>query len=162
VLWVLVGALVTLLGAWLVVLARHGYHRWRYGLPIAHDELLMRYGRRMASLLDRDALTRLLAVEVPEALAASRSLVLLVENHDLVAIDGSSRSDAQTPGLRLPVLHAAQGHLRRPPEALPHARRQPRRGRLPPETGRAIGGPRPGLQGGRGSKGALLEGLGWR
>jgi signal transduction histidine kinase len=107
VLWVLVGALVTLLGAWLVVLARHGYHRWRYGLPIAHDELLMRYGRRMASLLDRDALTRLLAVEVPEALAASRSLVLLVENHDLVAIDGSSRSDAQTPGLRLPVLHAA-------------------------------------------------------
>ena len=106
-LWVLVGALVTLLGAWLVVLARHGYHRWRYGLPIAHDELLMRYGRRMASLLDRDALTRLLAVEVPEALAASRSLVLLVENHDLVAIDGSSRSDAQTPGLRLPVLHAA-------------------------------------------------------
>jgi signal transduction histidine kinase len=107
VLWVLVGALVTLLGAWLVVLARHGYHRWRYGLPIAHDELLMRYGRRMASLLDRDALTRLLAVEVPEALAASRSLVLLVENHDLVAIDGASRSDAQTPGLRLPVLHAA-------------------------------------------------------
>ena len=102
-LWVLVGALAALLGAGLVLLARRGYRRWRYGLPIAHEDLLMRYGRRMAGLLDRVALARLLAVEVPEALAASRALVLLAENHDLVAVDGSS----QVPGLRLPVLHAA-------------------------------------------------------
>jgi signal transduction histidine kinase len=107
VLWVLVGALAALLGAWLVVLARHGYHRWRYGLPIAHEELLMRYGRRMAALLDREALARLLAVEVPEALAASRALVLFAENHDLVAVDGSRQADGQALGLRLPVLHAA-------------------------------------------------------
>lgn len=107
VLWVLVGALAALSGAGLVVLARHGYRRWRYGLPIAHEELLMRYGRRMAGLLDRDALARLLGVEVPEALAASRALVLLAENHDLVAVDGSSQVDAQVLGFRLPVLHAA-------------------------------------------------------
>jgi signal transduction histidine kinase len=95
--------MATLSGVGLVVLARYGYRRWRYGLPIAHDELLMQYGRRMAGLLDREALARLLAVEVPEALTASRAAVLLAENHDLVAIDGSS----QAPGLRLPVLHAA-------------------------------------------------------
>jgi signal transduction histidine kinase len=95
--------MATLSGVGLVVLARYGYRRWRYGLPIAHDELLMQYGRRMAGLLDREALARLLAVEVPEALTASRAAVLLAENHDLVAIDGSS----QAPGLRLPVLHHA-------------------------------------------------------
>ncbi|HSR29718.1 MAG TPA: GAF domain-containing sensor histidine kinase [Anaerolineae bacterium] len=106
VLWVLFGVLGTLLGVWLVVLARRWYHRQRYGLPIAHEELLVRYSRRMAALLDREALARLLAVEIPEALDASRAMALLADGHELVAMDASSQADAQQPSFRLPVLHA--------------------------------------------------------
>ena len=99
VLWVLVGVVGTLLAVWLVYLARRWYHRWRYGLPIAHEELLVRYGHRMAGLLDREALARLLAEEVSAALDASRASILLADGHDLVAADEAD--------LRLPVLHAA-------------------------------------------------------
>ena len=107
ILWILLGALGALLGVWLVVLARRWYHRRRYGLPIAHEELLVRYGRRMAALLDREALARLLMEEVSGSLDASRAMVLLAEGHDLVAMGGSSQADNREPGLRLPVLHAA-------------------------------------------------------
>jgi signal transduction histidine kinase len=107
ILWILLGALGALLSAWLVVLARRWYHRRRYGLPIAHEELLVRYGRRMAALLDREALARLLAEEVSGSLDASRAMVLLAEGHDLVAMEGTSQADDRGPGLRLPVLHAA-------------------------------------------------------
>jgi signal transduction histidine kinase len=89
----------TLVVVWLVYLARRWYRRWRYGQPIAHEELLVQYGRRMAALLDRGALARLLADDVPGALGAARAAVLLAERHDLVAMDGT--------GLHLPVLHAA-------------------------------------------------------
>ena len=99
VLWVLLGIVGTLVFVWLVHLARQWYHRWRYGQPIAHEELLLQYGRRMAALLDRRALARLLAEDVSVALNASRATILLAEGHDLVATDGT--------GLRLPVLHAA-------------------------------------------------------
>ena len=97
--WLLLGALAALLGVWLVLLARRWYHRRRYGLPIAHEELLVQYGHRMAGLLDREALARLLAEEVSGALDASRASVLLADGHDLVA---TGEAD-----LRLPVLHAA-------------------------------------------------------
>ena len=99
VLWFLAGAFCALLGAWLVLQARRWYHRRRYGLPIAHEELLVQYGHRMAGLLDREALARLLAEEVSGALDASRASVLLADGHDLVA---TGETD-----LRLPVLHAA-------------------------------------------------------
>jgi signal transduction histidine kinase/DNA-binding NarL/FixJ family response regulator len=105
--WILLGALGALLAAWIVVLARRWYHRWRYGLPIAHQDLLVQYGRRMAALMDREALARLLAVEVPGALDVSRAMVLLVEGHDLVAMEDSSQTGAPGASLRLPVLHAA-------------------------------------------------------
>ena len=107
ILWILLGALGALLGAWLVVLARRWYHRQRYGLPIAHEELLVRYGRRMAALMDREALARLLVEAVSGSLDASRAMVLLAEGHDLVAVEGASQADERGPGLHLPVLHAA-------------------------------------------------------
>ena len=107
ILWILLGALGALLGVWLAVLARRWYHRRHYGLPIAHEELLVRYGRRMAALLDREVLASLLVEEVSGSLDASRAMVLLAEGRDLVGPEGSSRADDQGPGLCLPVLHAA-------------------------------------------------------
>ncbi len=106
-LWILFGVLITLLGTWLILLARRWYHRWRYGLPIAHEELLVRYGRRMAALLDREALARLLSEQVSGSLEVSRSTVLLAEDHELMEVGSSSQPTDQGSNLRLPVLHAA-------------------------------------------------------
>lgn len=97
--WFLVGVLGALLGVWLYHLARRRYHRWRYGTPIGHEELLVKYGRHMAGLLNREAIGQLLAVDVPGALNVSQAMVLLPEGHDLVARDEA--------GLRLPIHHAA-------------------------------------------------------
>jgi len=105
--WILFGVLSTLLGTWLIFLARRWYHRWRYGLPVAHEELLVRYGRRMAALLDREALARLLTEEVSGSLEVSRSVMLLAEDHELVEVGSSFQPDDQGKSLRLPVLHAA-------------------------------------------------------
>ena len=105
--WILLGALGALVGVWLVVLVRRRWYQRRYGLPIAHEELLARYGRRMAALLDREAVARLLAEEASGALDASRAMVLLVEGHDLVAPEDTAQANEQEPGLRLPLLHAA-------------------------------------------------------
>ena len=99
VLWLLVGVSGALLAVWLAHLARRSYHRWRYGTPIAHEELLVQYGRRMAALLDGEALGGLLAEDVSAALDVSGATVLLGDGRDLVAMDESA--------LRLPVLHAA-------------------------------------------------------
>lgn len=99
VVWLLVGVLAALLGAWLVSEVRRWRQRKRYGLPIAHEELLVQYGHLMAGLLDREVLARLLAKEVSGALDASRARVLLADGHDLVA---TGQAD-----LRLPVLHTA-------------------------------------------------------
>jgi signal transduction histidine kinase len=106
-LWVLSGIIGTLIAVWLIILARRWYHRWRYGLPIAYEELLVQYGRRMAALLDRKALGRLLAEDVSASLDVSRATVLLAEGHDLVAMDETAPSGAQEQDLRMPVLHAA-------------------------------------------------------
>jgi signal transduction histidine kinase len=105
--WVLAGVASTLLAVWLITLARRWYHRRRYGLPIAHEELLVQYGRRMAALLDREALGRLLTEDVAGALDASRVEVLLADNHDLAAMGEAVPAGATEQGLRLPVLHAA-------------------------------------------------------
>ena len=108
-LWFLAGLLSALLALGLGHLARRWYRRRRYGLPIAHEELLVRYGRRMAGLLDRKAVARLLAAAVPEALHVSRAAVLLSRGHNLVATgdaDPSSWSPSG-PGLQLPIHHAA-------------------------------------------------------
>jgi signal transduction histidine kinase len=97
--WFLVGALSALLGVWFFHLARRRYHRWRYGMPIAHEELLVKYGRHMAGLLNREAIGQLLAVDVPGALNVSKAVVLLSQGHDLVAVGDAS--------LRVPIHHAA-------------------------------------------------------
>jgi signal transduction histidine kinase len=99
VLWILVGALSTLLAMGVFFSARRWYHQRRYGTPIAHEELLVAYGRQMAGLLDREAIGRLLAVDVPGALDVSRAVMLLSEGHHLVATGDVT--------LRLPVHHAA-------------------------------------------------------
>ena len=99
VLWVLIGVLGTLVGVQIFHLARRWYHQWRYGTPIAHEELLVAYGRQMAGLLDREAIGRLLAVDVPGALDVSRAVVLLSEGRNLVATGDVT--------LSLPVHHAA-------------------------------------------------------
>jgi signal transduction histidine kinase len=78
---------------------RRWYHQWRYGTPIAHEELLVAYGRQMAGLLDREAIGRLLAVDVLGALDVSRAVVLLSEGRNLVATGDVT--------LSLPVHHAA-------------------------------------------------------
>lgn len=114
--WIFAGALGALLAMGLGYLARRWLRRRRYGQPIAHEELLVTYGRRMAGLLDREAIGQLLAVEVPVALDVSRATVLLSEGHDLVATDGAR------PGfdrLRLPVHHSAVRRAASGGEALP-------------------------------------------
>jgi signal transduction histidine kinase len=76
--------------------------RWRsrrYGAPVDHNALLMEYGRKMTSALDRQALRQLLTAELPCALQAKRAALLLPEGHQLVAIEPEE--------LRLPVSHAA-------------------------------------------------------
>jgi len=96
-----------LLGAWLVVLARRWYQHTRYGPPIPHEELLVRYGRHMATLLDREVLARLLAEEVSASLGVSRAVVLLAEGHNLVIPESSVQIAYQGATLTLPILHAA-------------------------------------------------------
>ena len=97
--WLLTGVLGTLLGIGLFNLAWRWYRQWRYGTPIAHEDLLVTYGRQMAGLLDREAIGRLLSDEVPGVLDVSRAAVLLSEGHELAATGGGA--------LRLPVLHTA-------------------------------------------------------
>lgn len=99
VLWVLVGILGTLLGLGVVYLTRRWYRRWRYGTPIAHEELLVAYGRQMAGQLNRDEMGRLLAEDVPRELDVSKAAVLLSKGRSLVATDDAT--------LRLPVHNAA-------------------------------------------------------
>jgi signal transduction histidine kinase len=99
VLWVLAGVLGTLLGLRGFYLARRWYHHWRYGAPIAHEELLVAYGRQMAGQLNRDEMGRLLAEDLPRELDVSKAAVLLSEGHSLVATDDAT--------LRLPVHNAA-------------------------------------------------------
>ncbi|MDH4136108.1 MAG: GAF domain-containing sensor histidine kinase [Anaerolineae bacterium] len=108
VLWVLAGILGTLAGLGGFYLTRRWYRHWRYGAPIAHEELLVAYGRQMAGQLNRDEMRRLLAEDVPRDLDVSRAVVLLSEGRSLVATDpstGLGTGSGHT--LRLPVHNAA-------------------------------------------------------
>ena len=57
----------------------------RHGVVLSTEELLVAYGRQMAGLLDREAIRRLLAEDVPRTLEVSRAAVLLPEGHDLAS-----------------------------------------------------------------------------
>jgi signal transduction histidine kinase len=97
--WFLAGILGAVLGLGILQLVRRWVHQRRYGLPIAHEELLVAYGRQMAGILDREAIGQLLSVDVPRSLDIPRAEVLLQEGHNLAATgDGD---------LRLAVHHAA-------------------------------------------------------
>jgi signal transduction histidine kinase len=86
------------------VLVYKAVRRWwrlrRYGTPIDHNALLIEYGRRMSSALDRRALARLLTMEMPPALEVERATLLLPEDYKLVAV-------AVNDDFCLPVNHAA-------------------------------------------------------
>jgi signal transduction histidine kinase len=85
-------ALVLLLARWL----RRWWQRRQYGPEIDRGLLLVEYGRRMTAMSDRAGIVRLLTDDLPAVLGARRALLLLPEDHSLVAGD-----------LRLPVSHAA-------------------------------------------------------
>ncbi len=107
ILWMLLGAVGALLSGWLVILVRRWYHRRRFGLPIPHEELFVRFGRRMTTVLDRAALACLLADEVSSSLGATRAAVLLTEGHRLVAPQSSFQQASRGADFTLPILHAA-------------------------------------------------------
>ncbi len=95
----LAGVLGTLLGMGILRQAQRWYRQRRYGLPIAHEELLIAYGHQMAGLLDREAVGRMLAVDVPGSLNVLQAVVLLPQGHTLVATNDGE--------LQLPIHHAA-------------------------------------------------------
>ncbi len=77
-----------------------GWWRTRqYGAPVDHSSMLVEYGRKMTSVMNRQALGELLAVELPGALQIERAALLLPEGYQLVAVNAED--------LRLPVSHAA-------------------------------------------------------
>ena len=85
------------------LLLYRGMRKWwrsqRYGTPIDHSVLLVEYGRKMTGALDRQALAQLLTDDFPRALQVERTVLLLPEAYQLVAV--------KTGNLRLPVSHAA-------------------------------------------------------
>ncbi len=93
------GWLTLVLGLLLYRGARRWWHNQRYGAPIDHSVLLVKYGRKMTDVLGRQALAELLTVELPRALQVEHAALLLPEMYRLVA--------AKAPDLRLPVSHAA-------------------------------------------------------
>ncbi len=93
------GALTLVLGFLLWRSVRRWWRAWRYGTPIDHSTLLVKYGREMTEAPDRQTLAQLLVAELPRVLQVKRATLLLPEAHQLVAVDGV--------GLCLPVSHAA-------------------------------------------------------
>ena len=99
----LVGLMLGSLALALGFLLWRGVRRWwrarRYGTPIDHSTLLVEYGRKMTGAPDRQALGQLLTADLPRVLQVARAVLLLPEEHHLVAVDGND--------FRLPVSHAA-------------------------------------------------------
>jgi signal transduction histidine kinase len=93
------GVIAAALALLILYQARRWWLRWRYGVPVDHGLLLVEYGRRMTAALDRGALARLLTGELPGELQAKRAALLLVEQHQLLDVDGV--------GVTLPVSHNA-------------------------------------------------------
>ena len=104
------GGLGCTLGAALYRTLRRWWYRQRYGAPIDHSMLLVEYGRRMTSALDREALRALLTSDLPRALGVERAVLLLPESHRLV--------DGAEGGLDLPVSHVAVRRVASAGEAL--------------------------------------------
>jgi len=98
-LWILLGVLGTVLGLVILRQIQRWYRQRRYGLPIAHEELLVAYGHQMAGLLDRETVGQLLAKDVPGSLNVLQAAVFLPQGHDLVAVNNGE--------LQLPIHHAA-------------------------------------------------------
>jgi signal transduction histidine kinase len=98
--------LIGLVLGWLTLalgfLLYRGVRRWwrlrRYGAPVDHSALLLKYGRQMTAAPDRWALAQLLTAELPRELQVERAALLLPEMHALVVVQGD---------LSLPVSHAA-------------------------------------------------------
>jgi K+-sensing histidine kinase KdpD len=97
--WAVIAFLAGVLSVYALRLLVRRRHQQRYGAPIAHEQFMVAYGRQMARVLNRDAMARLLAAEVPRTLGVSRAAALLLEGHDLV-----TAGDAP---VRLPVNDAA-------------------------------------------------------
>lgn len=93
------GWLTLAAGLLLVLQARRWWRLRRYGEPVDHNALLMEYGRKMTSAPDRQTLAGLLQSDVPAALGVARAVLLLPQDHRLVAVDGG--------GPELAVSHAA-------------------------------------------------------
>lgn len=93
------GALALTLG----VAGYRGVSRWlrrrQYGEPLDHGTLLVEYGRRMTSAVDRPALVALLTEDLPRTLGTKRAALLLPDGHQLVDVAGGT--------LALAVSHAA-------------------------------------------------------
>mgnify|MGYP001071399943 CR=1 FL=1 len=77
----------------------------RYGPPLDHGVLMVEYGRRVMGVLDRQALSELLTVELPRAFHVEHAALLLPEEYQLAAVE-VDRAPVQS-DLRLPVSHAA-------------------------------------------------------
>jgi two-component system sensor histidine kinase DegS len=84
---------------------RRQWHVRQYGTPVDHGVLLVEYGRKMMGVLDRQALSELLTAELPRVFQVERTVLLLPEDHQLVAVgvDGGGVEAS----LRVPVHHAA-------------------------------------------------------
>jgi len=99
------GWLTLALGLVLYRAVRRYWHTRRYGPPLDHGVLMVEYGRKMMAVLDRQALSELLTVELPRALHVERAVLLLPEEHQLVAVQMDQ--DTAERDVRLPVSHAA-------------------------------------------------------
>jgi signal transduction histidine kinase len=99
------GWLTLALGGVLCVYLRRRWQTRQYGPPVDHSVLLVEYGRKMMGVLDRQALSELLTVELPQVFQVDRAALLLPEDHQLVAlVAGDSGAEGS---LHLPVSHAA-------------------------------------------------------
>jgi signal transduction histidine kinase len=105
------GWITLALGARLAAALRRAWRRRRYGEPLDHEELLVRYGRRMAGALDERTLGGLLAAEIPRDFGAERSVLLLPREFQLADVLGGETT--------LPVSHAAVRWVTSSGEALP-------------------------------------------
>ena len=76
------GWLTLALGAIFYLAARRGWRRWRYGAPLDHTPLLMKYGRKLTSAPYRQTLGQILMAELPDELKVERAALLLPEDTD--------------------------------------------------------------------------------
>ncbi|MBN1440715.1 MAG: sensor histidine kinase [Anaerolineales bacterium] len=92
------GWITLALGAWVAGRIRLTLDRRRYGEPVDHAELLVRYGRLMAGALEEQSLAVLLAADIPREFGVKRAVLLLPEEFTL--------KDPLGGAVSLPVSHA--------------------------------------------------------